>query len=125
MIRKLSLEVDDVVRNAESGGHPPSVVEIVDRAARSKADLSLTLPLRMIVELHRKADHLVTRLREQGSRHRRVDSARHCDDNTHISMVVGFRFSVFGFRFPVLGFGFLVWGFGLETKPQKPRNLET
>jgi hypothetical protein len=43
----------------------------------------LSFPIGMIVELHRKPDHLVARAREKRSGHGRVDAAGHCHDYAH------------------------------------------
>ncbi len=67
LIRELLLEIDDVVGDADPGGHAPRVVEIVDRAAGAEAlDFEptaplapLVLPATMIVQLHRQTDNLV------------------------------------------------------------------
>ncbi len=79
LVGELALEVDDVVRDADAGGHAPGVVQVVDRAAGPEADLSPAL----VIQLHREADHLVTLLREERSGHRRVDAAGHGHDDAH------------------------------------------
>ena len=44
------------------------------------------LPPLLVVELHRQADDVVTLLGEQRRRDRRVDAARHGDDNPHVEI---------------------------------------
>src|SRR6476469_10260083 len=52
LLAELLLEVDDVVGDADGGGDPPRVVQVVDRAAAAER----RLPLGLIVELHRQTD---------------------------------------------------------------------
>ena len=79
LLVELPLEVDDVVRDADAGGDTPRVVQVVDRAARPEADLSLPL----VVQLHRQADHLVALAREERGGDRGVDAAGHGYDDAH------------------------------------------
>jgi hypothetical protein len=65
LLVELLLEVDDVVRDVDGRGDAAGVVEIVDRAAAAKRGLAL----RLIVELHRQANHLVALRGEQRRRH--------------------------------------------------------
>ena len=62
--------------------HAPRVVQIVERAAAAEADVC---PLALVVELHRQTDDVVALLGEQRRGDRRVDAARHGDDDAHHS----------------------------------------
>jgi hypothetical protein len=79
LLAELTLEVDDVVGDADLGGDAPRVVQVVDRTAGAEADL----PLALVVQLHRQADDLMALLREQCGGDRRVDPARHSNDDAH------------------------------------------
>ena len=76
---ELPLEIDDVVRKTESGGHAPRILEVVERAARAPRLLAAAL----IVELHRQTDDVMTLLGEQGRGDRGVDASRHGYNNSH------------------------------------------
>ena len=75
---ELALEVHDVERDVELGGDPAGVVGGVERAA---ALLELGVAVGDVVEAHPDADHLVALLVEERRRDRRVDPARHRDED--------------------------------------------
>jgi hypothetical protein len=70
------------VRHAESGSRPAGIVQIVERAARSEGGTAV-LPGPLIVELHRHADDVVTVIGHERRGDRRIDAARHRDDDAH------------------------------------------
>ena len=78
-VRELALEIDDVVGDADAAATRraswrSSIVQQLPKRARSPA-------LVMVVELHRQADDLVALLGEQRRGHRRIDAARHGNDD--------------------------------------------
>ena len=75
---ELALEVHDVERDVELRGHPAGVVGGVERAA---ALLELGVGVGDVVQAHPDADDLVARLVQQRRRDRRVDPARHRDED--------------------------------------------
>jgi hypothetical protein len=83
-LAELPLEVDDVVGNSDLRRDPARVVEIVDRAARPEAHLAIRVRPRMVVQLHREADDLVSLARQQRGSDRGIDSAGHGYDYAHL-----------------------------------------
>ena len=83
VLAELRLEVDDVVRDADGGGDPARVVEIVDGAAGAERALPGLGDLAVVVELHRHTDDVVTLLGEQGRGHGRIHAAGHRYDDAH------------------------------------------
>ena len=81
LLVELPLEVQDVVRDVDGRGHAPRVVQVVERAAAAERVRS---PSRLIVELHRQTDDVVALLGEQRRGDRRIDAARHRDDDAHL-----------------------------------------
>ena len=73
------LEVENVVRDAESPGHPARVGEVVERAAAPR----LTRIAGMVPELHREADDLVPLFLQKQGGDRGVHSAGHGDSDAH------------------------------------------
>jgi hypothetical protein len=77
LLAKALLVVEHVVGNVEPRCDVPGVMDILPGAARA-------LPVRhlaMVVELHRDADNVIAVGRQQRRRDRRVDAARHRDDD--------------------------------------------
>src|SRR5690606_38357544 len=70
------LEIEDVVRDAESMRDRARVVDRVERAAGTVGDF-----LAVTEQLHRGADHLVALLDQQGSGQRRIHPAAHRDED--------------------------------------------
>ena len=66
--------------DAEARGHRPGVVEVLEGAAAAEGGARA---LRLVVELHRHADHLVALLPEQGGGHGGVDAPGHRDHDAH------------------------------------------
>ena len=64
---------------------PPRAGRRAGRRASSSCRTSVPSPAGLIVELHRQTDDLVALLGEQRRGHRRVDAARHGDDDSHRS----------------------------------------
>ena len=62
VVLELTLEIDDVMGDANDGGGPTRVVKVVECATAAETAHALAL----VVQLHRQADHLVTFLGEQG-----------------------------------------------------------
>ena len=62
LVLELTLEIDDVMGDANDGGGPTRVVKVVERTTATETAHALAL----VVELHRQADHLVALLGEQG-----------------------------------------------------------
>src|SRR5262249_9509986 len=79
MLAELLLEIEDVVRDVDRHRNATGVVQILDGAAAAKRMLA-----RLIVELHRQANDLMTLLGEQGRGHRRIHAARHRNYNPHV-----------------------------------------
>ena len=75
---ELALEVHDVERDVELGGDPPRIVGRIERAA---ALLELGVRVGHVVEAHPDADDLVALPMEQRRGDRRVDPARHRDQD--------------------------------------------
>ena len=75
---ELALEVHDVERDVELGGDPPGVVRGIERAA---ALLDLGVRVGDIVQPHPDAHDLVSGLVQERRRDRRVDAARHGDED--------------------------------------------
>src|SRR5262249_11430411 len=75
-----ALVVEHVVRNADVGGDAARVVDVAAGAAGALAVGCLAV----VVELQGDADDVVALGLEQRRRHRRVDAARHGDDDARI-----------------------------------------
>ena len=75
-----ALVVEHVMRNADALGNAARVIDVPTRATRALAVRGGAV----VVELQRDADHVVALGLEQRSRHRRIDAARHGDDNPQI-----------------------------------------
>ena len=71
LLVELPLEVDDVVRDADSRCDAPRIVQIVDRTAAAERGLTL----RLVIELHGQTDDVMALLGEQRRGHRRIDTA--------------------------------------------------
>src|SRR5207249_1811319 len=82
LLVELPLKIEDIVRDVERGGHAPRVVQVVERAATAERAVTVRLPGN-VVELHRHTDDLVALLGKERRRHRRVDPAGHCYDDSH------------------------------------------
>ena len=79
------LIVEHVVRNRERFGHAPGVVDVLPGAARA-------LPVgrrAMIVELQRDADDVVAGVLQKPGDDRRIDPARHRDDDAGSGRIAG------------------------------------
>jgi len=70
-VAELSLEIDDVMREADVCGHTPRVLQVVERAARAPR----LFPGALVIQLHRQTNHVMTLLGEQGRGDRRVDAS--------------------------------------------------
>ena len=75
---ELALEVHDVERDAELAGHATGIVGRIGRAA---ALLELGVRVGDVVEAHPDADDVVALLGDKRGRDRRVDAARHRDED--------------------------------------------
>ena len=60
-------------------GHAAGVVQVVEAAAGPERLGAVAL----VVQLHRQADDVVAGLDEQAGGDRRIDAARHGDDDAH------------------------------------------
>ena len=67
---KTILEIENVVGNAELGGHGSGVLNGIQRAARAVRDR-----VTVAKQLHRGTDDIVPRFHQQRRRYRRVDAA--------------------------------------------------
>ena len=75
-----TLQAQHVVGDAEAGRHRLRVVEVVERAAAAEGR---PRAVRLVVELHGDAHHLVPLLLEERGGHRGVDAAGHRGHHTH------------------------------------------
>src|SRR5262249_50880298 len=75
-----ALVVEHVMRNADIGGDPAGIVDVAAGAAGALAMGRLAV----VVELQRDADDVVAFGLEQRGGHRRVDAARHGDDDARV-----------------------------------------
>src|SRR5262245_35579621 len=83
-VRELPLEVHDVVGETACRGYAPRIVQVVERAAATELHTLTRLPRASRgVQLHRQTNDVMTLLGEQGRGNRRVDAARHGNDNAH------------------------------------------
>src|SRR5580658_2554347 len=74
------LVVEDVMRNADARGHRAGVMDVAPGAAGTLAVSRRA----MVVELQRDADDVVTGLRQQCRGDRRIDAARHGDNDARV-----------------------------------------
>ena len=77
---KTAFVVQHVVRNAEAFGDVAGVVNVLPGAAGALAMGGRA----MIVELQGDADDVIALGLQQRGRHRRIDAARHGDDNPRV-----------------------------------------
>src|SRR5258708_16425177 len=77
-----ALIVENVVRDADAACNHAGVVDVLACATGALAMRGGA----MIVQLERNADHIVTFGLEQRSRHGRIDSALHVNDNPPVSL---------------------------------------
>ena len=75
---ELALEVHDVERDVELGRDPPCVVGGIERAA---ALLELGVRVGDVVETHPDTDDVVSGVVQESRRDRRIDPARHRDED--------------------------------------------
>ncbi len=75
-----ALVVEHVMRNADPVGDRARVVDVLAGAAGALAVGRRAV----VVELQRDADHVVALGLEQRRRHRRIDAARHRDDDAGV-----------------------------------------
>ena len=77
LLAKALLVIEHIMGNAEPRRDVARIVNILSRAARALAVRRFAV----VIELHRDADHVVAFGGEQRRRDRRIDPARHRDDD--------------------------------------------
>ena len=80
LLEKALLVVEHIMGDVEPRGDVPGVVDILPGAARALAMCRFAV----VVKLHRDADHVIALGGEQRRRDRRIDPARHRDDDAGV-----------------------------------------
>ena len=116
LLAEAGLVVEHVVRDAEPGRHGARVADVAAGAARAGARRRAAI----VVEPQRHADDVVAFGVEQRGHHRRVDAARHGDDDSGLAGRLGDVERVHGIR-PMTGMVVIsVLAEAAQAEPTRP-----